>query len=117
LNSDKGDKLYYSIGEVAEHLGVNPSLIRYWEKEFPNINPRKNRRGERSFTEEEIRKLERIHQLVKGEGYTLKGAKKRMREKGDELERTQELLQHLKQLRQELMDWKRSLSEGGKKDQ
>lgn len=75
------------------------------------LNPRKNRKGERSFTRKEIRMLERIHYLVKERGYTLQGAKKRLREKGDDTERTYEALRRLKQLRQELIDWKKSLSE------
>lgn len=72
------DKIYFSIGEVSQILNVNTSLIRYWEKEFPQIHPHKNRNGERSFTIQDIDALKRIYILVKQEGYTLEGAKKIM---------------------------------------
>lgn len=111
--SEEGEKLYYSIGEVAEHLGVNRSLIRYWEKEFPMLEPRKNRKGERFFTQKEIQKLELIQHLVKEKGLTLKGARKQLRHKADESERTHEAIQRLKKLRGELQEWKRSLSDKG----
>ena len=73
------DKLYYSIGEVAEMLNVNASLIRYWEKEFPGIKPRKNKKGNRNFTKEDIAYLRNIHYLVKERGMTLDGAKKHLK--------------------------------------
>ena len=68
-------KLYYSIGEVAEMLHVNASLIRYWEKEFKNIKPKKNRKGNRLFTEKDIETLKYVHHLVKEKGLTLEGAR------------------------------------------
>ena len=74
-------KLYYSIGEVADMFDVNTSLIRFWEKEFPTIQPKKNKKGNRLFTPKEIGKIDRIYSLVKEEGYTLDGAKKAMRGK------------------------------------
>lgn len=75
---DEDLKIFYSIGEVARHLGVNPSLIRFWEKEFPQLRPRKNRRGDRLYTKKDIQLLEKIFQLVKVEGYTLEGARKHL---------------------------------------
>ena len=74
-------KLYYSIGEVAEMFDVNTSLIRFWEKEFKVIKPKKNKKGNRLFTPKDIDNLKRIYQLVKEEGYTLEGAKQRLRNK------------------------------------
>jgi DNA-binding transcriptional MerR regulator len=74
-------KLYYSIGEVAEMFEVNTSLIRFWEKEFPAVKPKKNKKGNRLFSPREIMKLKRIYDLVKEQGYTLEGAKKAMRSK------------------------------------
>ena len=65
------DKLYYSIGEVALAFGVNASLLRYWEKEFPILNPKKNKKGTRYFTPEDIKNLKIIYHLVKEKGYTL----------------------------------------------
>lgn len=69
------DKLYYSIGEVAKAFDVNASLIRYWEQEFPIIKPKKNKKGNRYFTPEDINNLKIIYHLVKEKGYTLDGAR------------------------------------------
>lgn len=74
-------KLYYSIGEVADMLEVNTSLIRFWEKEFPIIKPKKNKKGNRLYTPKEIKKIDRIYILVKENGYTLDGARKAMKSK------------------------------------
>jgi len=74
-------KLYYSIGEVAEHLQVNASLLRFWEKEFNLAVSKKNKKGNRLYTVKEIEKIQRIYQLVKVEGYTLDGAKKALKVK------------------------------------
>ena len=75
VDIDKLDKLYYSIGEVADLLGVSNSLIRYWENEFDFLNPKKNKKGDRRFTKENIQQLLIIHELVKERGFTLEGAK------------------------------------------
>ena len=69
-------KLYYSIGEVAKIFEVNTSLIRFWEKEFSIIQPKKNKKGNRMFTPKDIVNINKIHHLVKIEGFTLDGAKK-----------------------------------------
>lgn len=74
-------KLYYSIGEVAKMFDVNTSLIRFWEKEFPILNPKKNKKGNRLFTPKEVMKIDQIYQLVKENGYTLDGAQKAMQKK------------------------------------
>ena len=74
--SDEDLKLYYSIGEVAERLGVNASQIRFWDKEFAHLKPSKNSRGERRFTKEGIRQLEQIKYLLKDRGFTIDGARK-----------------------------------------
>lgn len=76
-------KLYYSIGEVSEMFGVTNSLIRYWETEFRQLKPKKNRRGDRQYTVKDINVLERIYTLVKERGFTLDGAKKEMKSKND----------------------------------
>ncbi|MCX7648939.1 MAG: MerR family transcriptional regulator [Flavobacteriales bacterium] len=73
---DEDLKIFFSISEVARHLNVNPSLIRFWEKEFPQIKPRKNTRGERLYTKKDIQLLEEIYRLVKVEGFTLEGARR-----------------------------------------
>lgn len=74
-------KLYYSIGEVADMIEVNTSLIRFWEKEFPTIKPKKNKKGNRLYTPKEIKKIDQIYTLVKQKGYTLDGARKAMKSK------------------------------------
>lgn len=73
------EKLYWSIGEVAAELGVNASLIRYWEKEFGTLRPRRTGRGDRLFTRKDIEQLQRIQHLVKEKGFTLAGAKEQLR--------------------------------------
>lgn len=79
--SQNFNKLYYSIGEVADIFGVNASLIRFWEKEFDAIKPKKNAKGDRKFTPKDIEIVHRIHDLVKVKGYTLEGAKKALKVK------------------------------------
>jgi len=74
-------KLYYSIGEVAELLDVNASLLRFWEKEFQFEIAKKNAKGNRLFSVKEIEKINRIYHFVKIEGYTLDGAKKALKSK------------------------------------
>lgn len=74
-------KLYYSIGDVAKMFDVNASLIRFWEKEFPSVQPKKNKKGNRLFSPKNIMELQRIYQLVKVDGHTLEGAKKALKSK------------------------------------
>jgi DNA-binding transcriptional MerR regulator len=79
LNLEEFNKLYYSIGEVAELFQVNTSLIRFWEKEFTVLKPKKNKKGNRMFTVKDIANIEQIYILVKERGYTLDGAKKALK--------------------------------------
>jgi DNA-binding transcriptional MerR regulator len=74
-------KLYYSIGEVADMFQVNASLIRFWEKEFSLIQPKKSKKGNRMFTVKDIENFNKIYNLVKTNGYTLDGAKKALKDK------------------------------------
>ena len=73
------EKLYYSIGEVSRMLGVNPSLLRYWETEFPTIRPHKNSKGTRYYTPDDIALLKHIYHLSRDCGYTLEGVKEQIR--------------------------------------
>jgi len=73
------DKLYFSIGEVARMLDVNPSLLRFWETEFPQIKPYKNKKGSRFYTAEDIELLKRIYHLTRDCGYTLEGVREQLR--------------------------------------
>lgn len=102
-------KLYYSIGEVAELLDVNPSLLRFWEKEFSIIQPQKNRRGNRIYTEKDVKNLKLIHYLVKERGFTLEGAKKKIKENPKELAEKTDLIESLKHVRSMLLELKESL--------
>ncbi len=97
--SDK-EKHYYSIGEVAEHLGVSNSLIRYWENEFEMIRPRKTRKGDRLFTQKDIDKLALIYHLTREKGYKLKGAKKQLKYHRKETEEKFDIIKSLKEIRQ-----------------
>lgn len=72
-------KLYYAIGEVADMFGVNTSLIRFWEKEFDIITPKKNKKGNRLFTPKDIQNFNKIYHLVKVQGFTLDGARKTLK--------------------------------------
>ena len=74
-------KLYYTIGEVADMFNVNTSLIRFWEKEFNLIQPKKSKKGNRMFTPKDIENFNKIYHLVKTNGYTLEGAKKALKSK------------------------------------
>ena len=84
VNIDNLTKLYYSIGEVADMFEVNTSLIRFWEKEFTQLKPKKNKKGNRLFTVKDIDKLNSIYVLVKEQGFTLDGAKSQLK-KGVEI--------------------------------
>src|SRR5271154_6654529 len=99
-------KLYYSIGEVAEMLQVNASLLRYWEKEFDMIRPRKNSKGDRLFTNEDIEKLKLVYHLVKEKGYTLEGAKIQLKGGADALHKKLQLTDRLKKVRGFLVELK-----------
>lgn len=80
MHIDLPEKRYYAIGEVANAFGVNTSLIRFWEKEFDAIKPKKNAKGNRKFTPEDIKNLQLIYHLVKERGFTLEGAKIHLKE-------------------------------------
>lgn len=96
-------KLYYSIGEVAKMFDVNNSLIRFWEKEFHIIKPKKNKKGNRYFTEKDIENFKIIFHLVKERGYTLDGAKKKLRENKDDTIKNVEIVNQLKDIRAQLV--------------
>mgnify|MGYP006085770503 FL=1 len=96
-------KLYYSIGEVSKIFGVNNSLIRFWEKEFSIIKPKKNRKGNRYFTEKDIENFKIIFHLVKERGYTLDGAKKKLRENKTDTVNNVEIVSTLQEIRAQLV--------------
>ena len=103
------EKLYYGIGEVAEAFNVNTSLIRFWEKEFDVLQPKKNAKGNRKFTPKDIKNLELIYHLVKERGFTLDGAKIHLKEnKGKTLE-TFDIIRKLETVKAELLKIKDQL--------
>ncbi len=98
------ERLFYSIGEVAEMFDVKTSLIRYWEKEFDVIRPKKNKKGNRLFTKEDIDNFHLIFHLVKERGMTLKGARKKIKENKDDTEKNFEIVKSLKEIKQLLLE-------------
>jgi DNA-binding transcriptional MerR regulator len=103
------EKLYYSIGEVAEIFGVNTSLIRFWEKEFTIIKPKKNRKGNRMFTQKDLDNLRIIYHLVKERGFTLQGAKRKLRENRDDAMNETEVVSRLNSIKSFLVEWRDNL--------
>ena len=102
-------KKYYTIGEVAQLLSVSTSLIRFWEKKFPALQPKKNKQGARRYTQADIAQLRKVYHLVKLQGYTLQGAREAMKYKGKQLRSDAEMLHTLKSLRNFLLSLKESL--------
>ena len=98
------EKLYYSIGEVAEIFNVAPSLIRFWESEFDIIKPKKNRKGNRQFTREDIDNVRTIYHLVKEKGFTLQGAKEMLRNDSQAVKDKMEMLESLRSVRKFLVE-------------
>ena len=98
-NSKRTEKLFYSIGETAKMFDVNVSLIRFWEKKFNILKPKKNKKGNRMFTKKDMDNLTIIYHLVKERGFTLEGAKQKLKEnKGDTIDNI-EIVNHLKDIR------------------
>ncbi len=98
------DKRYYSIGEVAKAFDVNPSLLRFWDQEFDVVQHKKNKKGNRLFTQEDIKNLQLIYRLVKEKGFTLDGAKKALKEKPKKLNATNDIIVKLEAIKQELIN-------------
>ena len=96
------DKRYYGIGEVARAFNVNTSLIRFWEKEFDILKPKKNAKGNRKFTPEDIKHLKFIYHLVKERGFTLEGAKTHLKEERKKSLDTFEIISKLEDVKAQL---------------
>ncbi len=110
MKTDLPDKLYYSIGEVARAFDVNTSLLRYWEQEFPILRPKKNKKGNRYFTPEDIKNLKIIYHLVKEKGYTLDGARIALTT-NSKLSETITMIDRLEFVKAELQKLKESLTD------
>jgi len=100
------EKVFYSIGEVADMFQVNTSHIRFWENEFDILKPKKNKKGNRLFTKEDIENIKLIYHLVKERGLTLKGAKQKLKDNKEDTLDKHELVDRLKTIRQMLIDIK-----------
>lgn len=103
------EKLYYSIGEVSKMFGVNNSLIRFWEREFEILKPKKNKKGNRLFTKEDVENLKIIYHLVKERGYTLQGAKDKLKDNKKDISDNVEIIERLEHLKSFLLELKKSL--------
>ncbi len=98
------EKIYFTIGEVADMFGVNTSHIRYWEKEFAELKPAKNKKGNRLFTKEDIETLKLIFHLIKEKGLTVKGAKQKLKDNKDSTVDNHDLVERLQNIRQMLVE-------------
>ncbi|MFP2997117.1 MerR family transcriptional regulator [Spongiivirga sp. MCCC 1A20706] len=103
------EKRYYSIGEVADAFNVNTSLIRFWEKEFDALKPKKNAKGNRKFTPDDIKNLQLIFHLVKERGFTLEGAKIHLKEGKKKTLNNFEIIRKLESIKAELVKIKSQL--------
>ncbi len=105
----KVEKLYFTIGEVARMFNVKTSLIRFWEKEFDVINPKKNKKGNRFFTKEDIDNFHLIYHLVKERGMTLRGAEMKLKENRTDVQGNFEIVKSLQDIKKMLLELKENL--------
>lgn len=97
------------MGEVVELFDSTPSQIRYWDSEFSEINPKKNKKGNRLFTKEDVANFALIHRLLKDEGYTIEGAKKRLKAIRLEVKKNKEVVSKLQKIKSELLKIQKEL--------
>ena len=113
MHTNLPDKMYYKIGEIAKAFNVNTSLIRFWEKEFKTLHPKKNKNGNRLFTRKDVASLQYIYHLVKEKGYTLEGAKHKIRsknpERNEELSKNEEVILRLEWIKNDLLQIRNQL--------
>ena len=109
MHVDLPEKRYYKIGEVAKAFNVNTSLIRFWEKEFDIIKPKKNAKGNRLFTQEDIKNFKLIFSLVKERGFTLDGAKQKLKKNPESTMDNQDIITRLEAVKAELVKIKNQL--------
>ncbi|ARK09179.1 MerR family transcriptional regulator [Fibrivirga algicola] len=107
---ESGDKRYYSIREVADLFNVNISKLRYYEKEFPTLSPKKNRSGDRVYTKAEIEHLREILDLVENRGFKLQGAREYLSKKQTAQTDTARMLDKLREIRQFMAELREKLN-------
>ncbi len=103
------DKRYFKIGEIAKAFGVNASLIRFWENEFIILQPKKNKKGNRLFTQDDVKNLKLIYHLVKEKGYTLEGAKNKLKQNPEKISDNHQIIVRLESIKNELLKIKNQL--------
>lgn len=111
------EKVFYSIGEAAAIIGVSPSSIRYWEKMFRELAPRKSSKGTRLFSPDDLEMLRLIHHLVKERGMTIKGAQQKLKENREETVHTWEIVKRLTHIKEELIAIKKEMDTAYATDQ
>jgi len=113
MHIDLPEKMYYKIGEIAKAFDVKTSLIRYWEKEFKTLHPKKNKNGSRLFTNKDVESLQHIYYLVKEKGFTLDGAKQKLKDErrlgAEEIPVNQVVIARLEKIKNELLQIKEQL--------
>ena len=109
LNNKPTEKLFFKISEVAEMFNVNISAVRFWEKEFDILNPHKNKKGNRLFTPKDIKNIQIIYHLLKERGFTVEGAKKKLKENKTDTIDNIEIVTHLKEIRSFLVNLREEL--------
>ncbi len=105
------ERIYYTIGEVAKMFDVNTSLIRFWEKEFDIIKPHKNKKGNRLFTKKDLDNFHIIYNLVKERGYTLNGAKEKLKKNPEDTLKEFEIIKSLKKIEDFLLDVRKGIKD------
>lgn len=109
LDKNKDDKLFYKISEVAKMFNVNISAIRFWEKEFTILKPKRNKKGNRLFTKNDIKNMQIIYHLLKDRGFTVEGAKNKLKDNKTDTINNVEIVKHLKELRSFLINLKNEI--------
>ena len=109
MHLDLPEKRYYSIGELSKAFNVNASLIRFWDKEFDILKPKKNAKGNRMFTPEDVKNLQLIYHLVKERGFTLEGAKVHLKEGQKKTMDKFEIIRKLEAIKTTLINLKNEL--------
>ena len=98
------EKLYYSIGEVAEMLKINASQIRFWDKQFETIKPHKNKNGNRLFTKKDIESISKVNELINEKGFTIQGARQYLEQSPEMFDdKREQAIAYLRLLKEKLL--------------
>ena len=109
MNFNLPEKRYYRIGEIAKAFDVNPSLLRFWEKEFKEIQPKKKRGRTRKYTPDDVKTIQKIYHLLKEKGLTIEGTKKQLKLKNLSEDANLKVIQKLEQLKSDLVQLRENL--------